>query len=110
MSDRGWQVFDLGELQNAFGAKDVDYREFLRVPSMSCGLYRLAAGSTDMQGPHDDDEMYLVLSGRARLKLSGEDRAVGPGSLLYIQATEEHSFFDIEEDMTLLVVFASGGN
>jgi hypothetical protein len=34
---------------------------------------------------------------------------VGPGSILYVQASSEHSFFEIEEDMTLLVFFASGG-
>ena len=30
----------------------------------------------------------------------------GPGSLLYIEATSEHSFFEIQEDITLLVFFA----
>ena len=35
--------------------------------------------------------------------------AVGPGSILYVRATSSHSFIEIEEDMTLLVFFASGG-
>ena len=33
------------------------YREFLRVPSMSAGLYVLPAGATDPQQPHHQDEM-----------------------------------------------------
>lgn len=69
-------------------------------------LHVRAAGSTDMQAHHDDDEVYLVLSGRARMRLDDEERDVGPGSLLYVSATTEHSFFEIEEDMTLLVLFS----
>src|SRR5208337_4642400 len=32
------------------------YREFLRVPAMSAGLYVLPAGGTDLQRPHHEDE------------------------------------------------------
>lgn len=39
------------------------YREFLRVPAMSAGLYVLAAGATDSQRPHHEDEMYYVVRG-----------------------------------------------
>ena len=74
---------------------------------MNCGLYSLAAGSKDMQAPHDEDEVYLVLTGKARMQLGDEEREVGPGSLLYVSASTEHSFFEIEEDMTLMVFFAA---
>jgi len=107
MSSDAWQVFDLNELATAFGAKPAEYREFLRVPALSCGLYRLAAGARDMQTPHDEDEVYLVLEGRARLQVGDEIRTIGRGSVLYVRATETHSFFEIEEDMTLLVFFAA---
>jgi mannose-6-phosphate isomerase-like protein (cupin superfamily) len=107
MGDTDWQVFDLAEIRNKLKGDAVEYREFLHVPSMNCGIYSLPAGSTDMQAPHDDDELYLVLSGRARMRLDDQERAVGPGDLLYVSATIEHSFFEIEEDMTLLVIFAT---
>lgn len=107
MSDGGWQVFDLKEVKGKLKGKAVEYLEFLNVPAVNCGIYFLAAGSTDMQAPHDEDEVYLVLSGRARMRLGNEERDVGEGSLLYVSATTEHSFFEIEEDMTLLVIFAT---
>ncbi len=107
MTDSAWQLFDLAELKGKLTGKAAEYLEFLNVPALSCGVYRLAAGSTDMQAPHDDDEVYLVLDGRARMRLEDEEKAVGPGSLLYVSATTEHCFFEIEEDMTLLVFFAS---
>jgi quercetin dioxygenase-like cupin family protein len=49
----------------------------------------------------------MVLSGKARMTVSGEQQEVREGSILYVRATEEHSFFEIEEDMTLLVFFAA---
>lgn len=107
MADNGWQVFDLAEIQQKLAGNPVEYLEFLKVPSLNCGLYALAAGSKDMQAPHDEDEVYLVLTGKARMQLGDEEREVGPGSLLYVSATTEHAFFEIEEDMTLLVFFAS---
>ena len=107
MTDSTWQVFDLAEVRDKLKGEAVEYLEFLNVPALTCGIYFLAAGSTDMQAPHDEDEVYVVLSGRARMQLGEEERGVGPGSLLYISATTAHSFFEIEEDMTLLVIFAT---
>jgi mannose-6-phosphate isomerase-like protein (cupin superfamily) len=104
-----WKFFDIAEEIRKRKASGMLYREFLRVPSLSCGIYCLPAGAKDLQSPHDEDEVYYVISGSGRLQVGGEERSVGPGSVLYVQATEEHSFFEIDEDMTLLVFFASGG-
>lgn len=106
MSDSAWKVFDLDEVKAKLSGERVEYLEILGVPALNCGLYHLPAGSRDMQAPHDEDEVYLVLSGRARMRLGDAERDVGAGSLLYVSATTEHSFFEIEEDMTLLVIFA----
>ena len=106
MTTSGWQVVDLKDVQGKLEGKAVEYLEFLNVPTLSCGLYSLAAGSKDMQAPHDEDEVYFVLQGKARMQLGDEERAVEPGTLLYVQAATEHSFFEIEEDMLLLVFFS----
>jgi quercetin dioxygenase-like cupin family protein len=50
----------------------------------------------------------VVLEGKARMRLDGVESTVTPGTLLYVQAATEHSFFEIEEDMLLLVFFAAG--
>jgi mannose-6-phosphate isomerase-like protein (cupin superfamily) len=102
-----WQVFDLAKIKESLVNKPVEYKEFLRVPNLSCGIYRLEAGSQDMQTPHDEDEMYYVLEGRARVQVGDEIKEVQAGTVLYVQASASHSFFEIEEDMTLLVFFAS---
>ena len=82
------------------------YAEFLRVDSMSAGLYVLEAGASDPQSPHAQDEIYHVVSGRARFTSGDDDREVGPGDVLFVPAREEHRFHSISERLELLVVFA----
>jgi len=82
------------------------YREFLRVPSMSAGLYVLPAGGTDPQHPHHQDEMYYVVRGRAHFQAGDEDREVSSGSLVFVGAELDHQFHDITEELAVLVFFA----
>jgi quercetin dioxygenase-like cupin family protein len=82
------------------------YREFLRVPALSAGLYVLAAGAADHQKPHREDEIYYVLRGRARFKAGPEDREVSAGSVIFVAAEVGHRFYDIAEELAVLVVFA----
>ena len=51
MSNSKWQVFDLAEVRDKLKGEAVEYLEFLNVPALNCGVYFLAAGSTDMQAP-----------------------------------------------------------
>lgn len=99
----------MNELRERAQAAGKAYHEFLRVPDLSCGIYTLKRGDTDLQNPHDEDEVYFVLQGRGRVRVEGVEQEVETGSLLYVAATSEHSFFEVEEDITLLVFFASGG-
>ncbi|HJQ66764.1 MAG TPA: cupin domain-containing protein [Gemmatimonadales bacterium] len=82
------------------------YYEFLRMPTMSAGLYRLAAQSDDPQRPHGEDELYHVLLGHATLQVDGQDHLVGPGSLVFVPAGATHRFHTITEDLEVIVVFA----
>lgn len=82
------------------------YREFLRVPVMSAGLYVLPVGSTDHQKPHREDEIYYVISGRARFQAGPEDEEVSGGSVIFVAAEVGHRFYDISEELSVLVFFA----
>ena len=82
------------------------YREFLRVPAMSAGLYVLPVGGTDTQRPHHEDEMYYVVRGRARFVAGDEDREVSVGSVMFVAAEVAHHFHDIREELVVLVFFA----
>lgn len=82
------------------------YLEFLRLPAMSAGVYTLPAGAIDLQKPHNEDEMYYVVRGRARMRAGSEDQAIGPGSVIFVAAKIEHRLYDIEEELVVLVFFA----
>jgi len=99
-------VFGVEELRGEMPADAVDYREFLRVSTMSAGVYRLPAGSVDPQSPHAEDEVYVVIEGRATLTADGERQAVGPGSVAYVAAGAVHRFEDISEELLAVVLFA----
>lgn len=98
--------FPLTDLLNAHTQEGKLYHEFLRVPSMSAGLYILPAGGTDPQQPHNEDEMYYVISGKGKFFYDGQDVDVEAGSTLYVPKHVEHRFHSIEEDLQIIVFFA----
>jgi mannose-6-phosphate isomerase-like protein (cupin superfamily) len=96
----------IADVRTKLQSSDRLYAEFLRVPDLSVGLYRLAAGSTDPQSPHDEDEVYYVISGRAQIQIGEHTHSANAGDVIYVKKQVEHRFFDIEEDLELLVFFA----
>ena len=100
------QTFNLTDLVAESERAGQRWREFLRVPSLSMGLYRLTAGQADEQQPHSEDEVYVVIGGKAFFRAGGQEQAVAPGSVIFVERTAEHQFVDITEDLTVLVFFA----
>lgn len=82
------------------------YREFIRVPMLSVGVYVLPAGGTDPQKPHREDEVYYVVRGRAHMRVGSEEQVVKAGSVIFVGGKIEHQFFDISEELEVLVFFA----
>lgn len=100
------QRFDLAALTDETRQLAHPYLEFLRVPSMSAGVYYLAAGAPDGQQPHTEDELYVVLRGRAAIRVADEDAPVAAGSAVFVPAHVPHHFHSIEEELAVLVLFA----
>jgi mannose-6-phosphate isomerase-like protein (cupin superfamily) len=86
------------------------YLEFLNVKTLSAGVYVLGAGATDAQSPHQQDEVYYVIRGQARMRVGAEDRVVSAGAVIFVRANEKHVFHDIEEELVFLVFFAPAEN
>ena len=63
--------------------------------------------------PHyhqDQDELYFVHSGRARFKLPGESRELGPGGVCHVESTTPRQVVSVgDEDLVMLVVGAKDG-
>ena len=82
------------------------YLEFLRVRAMSAGVYVLPQGGIDPQKPHQEDELYYVVRGRSRMQVGAEHGEVQAGSVIFVEARAEHRFYDIREELEILVFFA----
>jgi quercetin dioxygenase-like cupin family protein len=100
------RFFQLPNLDRQRSVAGKRYLEFLRVPALSAGLYVLPAGGGDPQGPHKQDELYYVIRGRARMRIGSEDQEVNSGSIIFVAAEVEHSFYEIKEELAVLVFFA----
>ncbi len=94
-------ILNIRDLQSS----DV-YREFLRVPALSMGLYNHAVDANVPQQPHTEDEVYYVLSGRGVIEIDGADHAVTSGSVVYVPAGVPHHFHKVTEPLQVLVLFA----
>ena len=97
--------YELDELLRTRADSGRLYLEFIRTHDLSVGLYELAAGATDPQGPHTEDEIYHVIRGRAVITVGEEERAVQAGSVIFVAADVPHRFHDITEDLVVLVFF-----
>jgi len=107
MTDNQWHLFDLPSLLAKIEPGSLRFQEILRTPSLSCSIYHLPAGSKEMQSAHEEDELYLVLEGRARLRVGDEDQLVQKGSIMYVHTACDHAFFDIDEELTVLAFFGA---
>ena len=117
--------FHIDELSSERARRGKLYLEFLLLPAMSAGVYVLAAGASDPQKPHHEDELYYVVRGRARMQIGARESAehspaehspeehspeehseVRAGSVIFVEAEREHRFYDITEELEVLVFFA----
>jgi mannose-6-phosphate isomerase-like protein (cupin superfamily) len=106
MAGDGVEFIDIGEVAADRAQRGSPYLECLRRSSMSAGLYVLPAGGIDGQQPHRQDELYYIVRGKARMRAGSHDRAVGAGALIFVAASVEHRFHQIEEELEILVFFA----
>src|SRR4051812_20702598 len=100
------QSFELEHLLTKHAAAGKPWMEFLRVPALSTGIYRLPAGTADPQNPHTEDEIYYVIGGSGSFTCEAETISVQTGTTIYVAAHAKHRFHDITEDLTILVLFA----
>lgn len=102
-----WLHFDIDDIRAERAEHGRPWQEFVRVPDLFAGMYEIPAGGEDGQSPHDADEVYHVLEGRATLVVEGERIPVEAGSVIYVAKDKEHRFVDITEDLSVLVFFAT---
>lgn len=74
--------------------------------NMSVEIYR--PEKKDLQTPHEQDEIYVVISGSGTFYNHGERRPFYPGDLIFVPAGVEHRFEDFTDDFKTWVIFFEG--
>jgi mannose-6-phosphate isomerase-like protein (cupin superfamily) len=67
------------------------------------GLY--TPREKDLQQPHDQDEVYVVVQGTGHFRNGSHRHAFAAGDVMYVSAFEEHRFEDFSDDLQVWVVF-----
>ncbi|TPG17514.1 cupin domain-containing protein [Sphingomonas koreensis] len=106
LSAAGWH-FPVEAVAARIG--DDRFHYALRHGSMKIGLY--APRGEDPQEPHQQDELYIIVSGRGSFVKNGDRVAVGPQDALFVEAGAAHRFEDFSDDFAAWVIFwgPSGG-
>lgn len=105
LSDPDFASFRLDLLTEKLKASGKPWLPFFKGQNVLTGLYTLKAGAEDKQQPHATDEVYYVVSGKARFVAGTSDQSVEAGDILFVKAEIEHRFYKIEEGLVLLVFF-----
>lgn len=71
----------------------------------SMALIFFAPQGNDYQTPHDQDELYIVISGPGILESGGEKHEFKTGDALFVPAKQEHRFIEFSTDLQLWAVF-----
>jgi mannose-6-phosphate isomerase-like protein (cupin superfamily) len=71
--------------------------------TLKLGLF--APRGVDLQQPHSQDEVYMVIQGEGRFLCGGTRHDFGPGDVLFVPAGVEHRFEDFSDDLAVWVVF-----
>ena len=75
----------------------------LRRGTMKVGLY--APTGRDSQGPHRQDELYIVISGHGECIKGSERRSFSPPDVIFVEADADHRFENFSNDFATWVIF-----
>jgi len=71
--------------------------------TMTVEIYRPV--KADMQTPHLQDELYVIISGTGNFVNNGERAPFQPGDVLFVAAGTDHRFENFTDDFAAWVIF-----
>jgi mannose-6-phosphate isomerase-like protein (cupin superfamily) len=98
------------ELGSGYGFRKV--RQALGVEAFGVNVIVMPPGYLGFHHYHDEqDELYFVHAGTARVEVGGEERLLGPGGLLHVESTTPRRLSNASEseDLVLLVIGGKDG-
>lgn len=71
--------------------------------TMMLGLY--APRGTDVQTPHEQDELYVIAAGTGAFVKNGERRDFAAMDVIFVEAGASHRFENVSDDFSTWVIF-----
>jgi mannose-6-phosphate isomerase-like protein (cupin superfamily) len=104
MQNNDWKL-SLADAQNHLPQEEGVIRAYygIRHGTMRAGLY--APPHADTQGPHKQDELYVVISGTGEFVKNGERIRFAPHDVLFVEAGSVHRFEHFSDDFATWVIF-----
>ena len=81
------------------------FHTFIDKPSLAVGVLVLKSGEEDTQEPHDNDEVYYVISGDGFLKIKDKDYKVSKDKVFFVAKDVEHYFHGNKKELKVLYFF-----
>ena len=99
----------IDELGEGYGFRKV--RRALGVDAFGANVIVMPPRYEGFQHYHDEqDELYFVHAGSARVEVEGEERLLGPGGIVHVTSTTPRRISNAgDEDLVLFVVGGKGG-
>ncbi|MDE0392351.1 MAG: cupin domain-containing protein [Rhodospirillales bacterium] len=82
---------------------DRPFAQLIARGTLRVGPY--APRGSDTRQPHDQDEVYVVMSGRGTFRNGPASHDFRPGDVLFVPAGVPHAFEDFSDDLYVWVVF-----
>ena len=109
MSDDGYAFGTIDELGDGYGFRKV--RQALGVESFGVNVVVMPPNYDGFFHYHDEqDELYFVHAGTARVEVGSEERLLGPGGMVHVRSTTPRRVSNAgDEDLVVFIVGAKGG-
>ena len=92
------------ELLDQLRREERHYGEVLSEESMSVELARYP--NPEPKTPHKEDQLYYIISGSGTASVGAETFTIEEGDVVYVEKGVQHDFYDIDDEMVALIVFA----
>lgn len=73
-------------------------------PNFSMRIFRMEAGGRIPEHSHPWEHEILVLRGRGRIRIGGEEFEVGEGDAIFVPPSEKHEYLADEEIIFLCMI------
>ena len=111
---RKCSIHPLNKLKLEFNLKDSLHKiqksnsyfhTFINKNSLAAGLLILNPGEEDTQEPHENDEVYLIISGNGFLKIKNKNYEISKDKLFFVGKGVPHYFHSNTRELKVLYFF-----